>query len=454
MIIVTCPHCSARFKNARNLAGANFTCPTCKRRFRVAAMDSPPGGATGNASPPEATSNWYCKFGDRVIGPLTSTQMLEMAKAGQLRQGDLVSAGETGKWTSVGQLEWIRSLIASPGQPESTSAPRPSLAREPNREAAMGRPRSGTPTTTVVDQDASNQATVKPGKLAGALASKDSLPPSQGTSTEPTNFVACPFCSQPIANLPMYAGRVVGCPTCSRQIQMPPASVQGTQTSPTTPTEFYILINQTRHGPYTIDQLKSIQVPPDALFWCQGQELWVPASAIPELRSLFQATPRQSTSDFAIVGTGTGSHGKTLARSDRSWDELRLIASRQRRLIIGIGLSCLAYLLIPIILGGVVVAIALGLGLNPESDPAVNVLSAGLNFVLALAICGVQVWLLIGVAQALKLPNAWLWGVGSCLCCVGLVVLLIVNQRATSTLNAAGIPVGFFGTKLPENPPV
>lgn len=232
MIIVTCPHCSARFKNARNLAGASFTCPTCNRRFRVAAMDSPLGGATGNASPPEATSNWYCRFGDRVIGPLTSTQMLEMARAGQLRQGDLVSAGETGKWTSVGQIEWLRSAIAPPEQPTSVPDSRPSPAPEANRGSVTERQRPAeppamrTPPPSPIDQSDRKQVPGKAGTRPDAAPSSTINSSSHSVGGDAANVVACPHCSQHFVNSPNLAGMVVACTSCGREFQMPQATPQ------------------------------------------------------------------------------------------------------------------------------------------------------------------------------------------------------------------------------------
>ncbi len=37
--------------------------------------------------------------------------------------------------------------------------------------------------------------------------------------------------------------------------------------------------------------------------------------------------------------------------------------------------------------------------------------------------------------------------------CLGLIILLIINQQATSALTKAGLKVGLMGAKCPDNPP-
>jgi hypothetical protein len=59
-----------------------------------------------------------------------------------------------------------------------------------------------------------------------------------------------------------------------------------------------------------------------------------------------------------------------------------------------------------------------------------------------------QIWSTYRMGKALNLPNTWLWVVGTMIPLVGLIVLLIMNGKATEKLRKAGIPVGLMGAKM------
>jgi hypothetical protein len=154
----------------------------------------------------------------------------------------------------------------------------------------------------------------------------------------------------------------------------------------------------------------------------------------------------------AVAPTGREQPGRAnvIYAGGRSWEELRQIASAQRKLILGICACVLGYLIgMPVL--STVVGMFCGLaGMSMDDFRVLNLL---LSAVANLALSGVQVWLVTTTAQALKLSHAWLYGLGSAFCCVGIIALLVVNLKATAVLREAGIQVGFLGSTLSPEPP-
>ena len=54
--------------------------------------------------------------------------------------------------------------------------------------------------------------------------------------------------------------------------------------------EYYIIVNNERRGPYTIDHLKTMQLTPSTMVWCKGMANWAPAQEVTELNCLFTPT--------------------------------------------------------------------------------------------------------------------------------------------------------------------
>lgn len=54
--------------------------------------------------------------------------------------------------------------------------------------------------------------------------------------------------------------------------------------------KYWIYLNDEKKGPYSIDQLKVMTIPPTTLVWRDGMDTWVNANEIPELSSLY-STP-------------------------------------------------------------------------------------------------------------------------------------------------------------------
>lgn len=56
--------------------------------------------------------------------------------------------------------------------------------------------------------------------------------------------------------------------------------------------KYWIYINEEKKGPYSIDQLKVMTIPPTTLVWRDGMDTWVNANEIPELSSLYLRPPK------------------------------------------------------------------------------------------------------------------------------------------------------------------
>ena len=59
-----------------------------------------------------------------------------------------------------------------------------------------------------------------------------------------------------------------------------------------------------------------------------------------------------------------------------------------------------------------------------------------------------QVWAAYNLSKKLNLRLAWLWTILTIIPLVGLIILLVINSKATSALRAAGVRVGLLGANL------
>lgn len=110
-------------------------------------------------------------------------------------------------------------------------------------------------------------------------------------------------------------------------------------------------------------------------------------------------------------------------------NDLREIATRQRALMFCI----LAYIVLIVVRFVVPPPLLLVIGL---AILAVGVTSAVFVFMLAIALYGTGVGIILGILTLIPI--------------VGLIVLLIVNGKATGILRAHGIKVGLLGRPPPD----
>jgi len=73
------------------------------------------------------STQWYSDVGGSVIGPLTASQLREMARRGQLTPDALVRQGQTGKWVKAGR---VKGLFADGPPRPSAQSPPPIPARQ------------------------------------------------------------------------------------------------------------------------------------------------------------------------------------------------------------------------------------------------------------------------------------------------------------------------------------
>lgn len=122
----------------------------------------------------------------------------------------------------------------------------------------------------------------------------------------------------------------------------------------------------------------------------------------------------------------------------------RLVAQRQRAMILAIGLSVVATVT------SVVVRVGMASPNNnaPLSGSAALIELLALLFQLGASV--VAIVLLVRVMTAMRRPviSCVLAAIAQLLPLIGLLVLLSVNQRATDICRAAGMRVGLLGAKL------
>lgn len=65
--------------------------------------------------------------------------------------------------------------------------------------------------------------------------------------------------------------------------------------------EYWIYLNSKKSGPYPIEQLAQMSIPPTTLVWHEGLTTWVSAVEIPELsQKYFVAPPQQSVEESPV----------------------------------------------------------------------------------------------------------------------------------------------------------
>jgi len=55
--------------------------------------------------------------------------------------------------------------------------------------------------------------------------------------------------------------------------------------------EYYILINDIQKGPFSIDELKKIELNKSSLVWCKELDNWTELQNVSELKELLESTP-------------------------------------------------------------------------------------------------------------------------------------------------------------------
>lgn len=50
---------------------------------------------------------------------------------------------------------------------------------------------------------------------------------------------------------------------------------------------YYIIIDNTQHGPFSKEELRLRNISPDTMVWHEGMADWATASSVPELSDLF-----------------------------------------------------------------------------------------------------------------------------------------------------------------------
>jgi hypothetical protein len=80
----------------------------------------------------------------------------------------------------------------------------------------------------------------------------------------------------------------------------------------------------------------------------------------------------------------------------------------------------------------------------------VNNLGVPGNILIGLIVAGVQFYLALELTKALKSANAIVWLVFSLVPIFGVIGIGILSNQASTKLQAAGIPVGFLGPKIPR----
>ena len=123
----------------------------------------------------------------------------------------------------------------------------------------------------------------------------------------------------------------------------------------------------------------------------------------------------------------------------RSREELRAVASKQKAVIVCVALNILFFALrLFIVFGKITLPVFVTWILTP-CFLGLAVVSVVYIFMLGIKLYGTAIGILLGLLTFIPL--------------VGLIILLIVNTKATRTLREGGFRVGFFGASLSQFEP-
>lgn len=111
-------------------------------------------------------------------------------------------------------------------------------------------------------------------------------------------------------------------------------------------------------------------------------------------------------------------------------DQVREVARAQRRLLLGILASIFANIAVS--------------SISSPSTPVVGVIAGA---VLALVVAAYDIYWLFRLCRALEI-FPWVYAAGTLLPVMGLLILAVVNQKATAFLKSRGVKVGLLGAKV------
>ncbi len=216
-------------------------------------------------------------------------------------------------------------------------------------------------------------------------------------------------------------------------------------------------------GPVSFQQLREMAgngqlLPSDHVFQ-QGTANWALASSIPDLFPPQQPPPPMQGGQYqggppnpgqpapGQFQQGPQQHyqqpypGPPIRKKGKySNQELYEIGKNQKRLLAIIGISIL-FMIFFFSLTGLFSPNANNRQVQQAAGIGLSILYFGAVIVMGV----LQLIALIGVGKALRLEPLWLWVISVLLPCIGLLMLLIINGKATSALQKAGIKVGFMG---------
>ena len=69
------------------------------------------------------SADWFCKIGEKKVGPLNGQQLKTIVSKGQLKPEHLVRRGDEGPWVPAGRIKGLFVPGASSGQPQGKASP-------------------------------------------------------------------------------------------------------------------------------------------------------------------------------------------------------------------------------------------------------------------------------------------------------------------------------------------
>lgn len=87
------------------------------------------------------SADWFCKIGEKKVGPLNGQQLKTIVAKGQLRPEHLVRQGSEGPWVPAGRIKGLfPKSSAGSAQPQGKKSPQATAKPSPNTAAKPGTP--------------------------------------------------------------------------------------------------------------------------------------------------------------------------------------------------------------------------------------------------------------------------------------------------------------------------
>ena len=132
---VKCP-CGTTLAVTPETAGEQFVCPRCARKLAFSPPKYKPAAIHAGRGPEEKPTRWFLARNKQRLGPYSSSQLKQLADAGNIIPADMILKEGRQKWVNAGSVRGLFTGAAPPPAPPPElpvveATPLPEGAAEP-----------------------------------------------------------------------------------------------------------------------------------------------------------------------------------------------------------------------------------------------------------------------------------------------------------------------------------